>query len=315
MNHERASLLLPDYLQGRLGAGDREAVAAHVESCADCAALAHTHRLLAEALVESAAAAEPVHPGSDELVAYALEAQGLPTEDLARIGAHLERCDPCREAVQATREAEASLAGGRRSWTAGLKGLLAFLGTHLGMICAGMLALLLVGGAVILPLYWLPRMNAVIGELRSENRRLGAEIAALREGAERAAAAVAAVEWSGPIRLPVFEGPRRGAEAERRVELRQGQPFVPMVVVPPSLGDLPDTESLHLEIREDSGRVAWDYFLTAREARAEVAAASVLTFSIPASRLEHGSYVLVLAPAAGSGSPLLLLPFDVVPTR
>ena len=307
MNHDQAALLLPEYLQGRLSAGDREGVAAHLRECDECAALARTHRVLAEALAEAAAAGAPAHPGSDEIVDYALNGDQMPTPDLARIGAHLQQCGPCRQAVDATREAETSLRLGSGAGRSGLAGLLARFRGQGGLAMAAGLALLLLGGAAFFPLYWAPRMNAVIEELRAENRRLGAEISDLSTAAARAP-----LEWSGAIHLPVFASPQRGEKARLRVEVREGQPSIPVVVVPPDLDDLPDTTSLRLELRHDTGQIAWDSALTVRQARTALSKANLLAFSVPASRLTPGSYVLTLATSPSPAQPLLLVPFDIV---
>jgi len=308
MNHDQAALLLPEYLQDRLAAGDRDAVAAHLRGCEECAALARTHHLLTGALAEAGVAGVSAHPGSDEVVDYALNGAQMPTPDLARIGAHLQSCGPCRQAVDATREAETSLRlrnGGGRT---GLAGLLARFRGHGGLAMAAGLTLLLLGGATLIPFYWAPRMNAVIEELRAENQRLGSEILDLRGVLARSPR-----EWGGAIHLPVFASPQRGTRTRLRVEVREGQSSIPVVVVPPDLEQLPAAASLRLEIRQDSGRVAWDYTQTVGEARAAVAKANLLAYSVPASRLTPGSYVLTLATGSSPTSPLLLVPFDVVP--
>jgi hypothetical protein len=306
MNHDQAALLLPEYLQGQLDRSDREAVAAHLAGCEECAALARTHRVLAEALAEPAAAGLPEHPGSDEIVAYAVNGARMSTPDLARIGAHLQRCDSCRRAVDATREAEIHLRRGSGAGRSGLAGLLARFRGHGGLAMAAGLTLLLLGGAALVPFYRAPRMNAVIEELRAENLRLGSEIVDLRGVVARSPR-----EWGGAVHLPVFTSAARGAKDRLRVEVREGQPSIPIVVVPPDLEALPDAASLRLEIRQDMGPVAWDYTQTVREAREAVTEANLLTFSVPASRLTPGSYVLTLT-TGSSPTPLLLVPFDAV---
>jgi hypothetical protein len=298
MNHDQAAPMLPEYLQGGLDPTQRDAVAAHLRDCAECAALARTHDLLSEALAESEGVA-PTHPASEALVAYALAADRMPTEDLARIAGHLAECDRCEQAVAATRQAEARLGRARAG------GWLGFLRSRTGLAVAAGGMLLVVGGTAFLSGYWLPRSTAELDTLRFENRRLDAELAALRE-----AAAHPAEEWGGRIELAVFEPPLRGAEPRPRLEIQPGQASVPVVVVPPSLGDLAASDSLRLEIRREDGEPAWDTAMTVGEARRGVQRSRLLAFCVPASRLRPGAYRLELRPGPDA-EPLLRIPFDV----
>lgn len=111
IDHGDARLLLSDLLEGRLGRTEKEAVQAHLESCARCRSWVETYTLAREALDED----RLHHLPSGEVAQFAIEPEQLEPEQLERIATHLRSCESCKDEVETCRDASAAARhGGRR---------------------------------------------------------------------------------------------------------------------------------------------------------------------------------------------------------
>lgn len=99
MKHERAILLLSDYLLRELDEVARTALESHLDTCPECRAELETMR-------EFAAGASPAagaHPEAAELVAFLDPAGDLPTERMAAIALHVGDCGACARELNTAR--------------------------------------------------------------------------------------------------------------------------------------------------------------------------------------------------------------------
>ena len=105
MQHETARLHLSAWTLGQLDGADARAIEEHVGACAECARFARFLEILRDALRAEASRVLVDHPEAEDLARLATDAPELGLDARARLGAHLESCAVCRDAVDVTRSA------------------------------------------------------------------------------------------------------------------------------------------------------------------------------------------------------------------
>jgi len=116
----------------------------------------------------------------------------------------------------------------------------------------------------------------------------------------------------GTVSLVFLTGPARGGQAApATINIRPGQPFVPLAVVPVLPQGRQAGRSFLFQIR-DAGERPTGAEMNAYESFAISEAAKVVTFLIPARNLPEGRHELVLLGAAGPTSePVCVTSFQV----
>lgn len=105
MTHERASLLLTEYVLGHLDDEEAAPVRTHVRGCDACQALVAFVEALREALHDDDALVE--HPDAMDLARLVTDDASFSFDDRARIGAHVKTCAVCHDALETARTAMA----------------------------------------------------------------------------------------------------------------------------------------------------------------------------------------------------------------
>jgi hypothetical protein len=287
MTHDSAVVLLPEYLEGRLGERERVAVAAHCVACDECRDLTDTYGAIAASLRGRAAAASEDHPTSDRIVAFAIGPGNLETEVSAAIVAHLRGCPDCAREVETTRQADERtrarfrLVPGTRlvrmwgGWSPNFRAAL-----------AAMIVLVVLGYPAYLGLTRLPWTAE---ELREATR------------------------WSGPIDLIVLDSAERGDGPLDTLTIASGQPYVLVGVLPPLPAAAAGVDRFRFTIEPGPGEVIWAAEVTASEIRTRLDSSGVISFPVPAAILRPGRYELVFSrPDTPRVEALLQVPFEVI---
>jgi anti-sigma factor ChrR (cupin superfamily) len=301
LEHREAAPLLIDHVRGRLDGEPARTVAAHVAACEECRALAETIRRVDGEITTHGAALFERHPTADDLARWALgSASALPTEILARIGAHVNACPTCgREAALARRAAApsflASLAARARGWTA--EGAAGWLRPALA--------------AVAILLAWPAWQGLVeVPALRREVTQMRSQLDAAREREatppERPTPAFA----GGAARILVLGGPTRSAADGPTVTPAPGQTALPIVVDLESSPELLSSDG-DLDVRiVPTPRGEPAFAMLAPAASLRDPATRTLTLLVPLSRLGPGTWRLEIRRGA-LGVPLYTAPFRV----
>jgi hypothetical protein len=117
--------------------------------------------------------------------------------------------------------------------------------------------------------------------------------------------------WRGPASLVVLGPPARGSAPARVLTLDAGQPYAPLMVVPPDMSRLPAGASLEFSVSGADGALLWSRSLTVEEIRRHVAASGTVALLIPAGILPSGACHLHVREAA-EGRDLMTARFEVV---
>jgi hypothetical protein len=119
--------------------------------------------------------------------------------------------------------------------------------------------------------------------------------------------------WTGPVTLVFLTGPARGVQsAPVKINVRPGQPFVPLATVPALPQAAKPEDRFLFQIRDAGGKIEWELEMNASEIILDLEAAKVVTFLIPARNLPEGRHELVLLGAAGpSSEPVWRTSFQV----
>jgi hypothetical protein len=243
MTHEQAVLLVSDWARGTLDAGRSRAVEEHVRVCGECQAAAEAAGGL-HAEAARLARTPSAHPSSDALAGYVSEPETASIVTLARIGAHVHGCDPCREDVTLMREAS------RPAWWRAIRAVWDAPGSTARWLQPALaLGALLLAFPAWRGLVELPRERAA-SELRLHD---------VDEARERAEARVreltlepAPAIRGGGVAALVLQGPLRDAGDLPALRLRPGQPLQPVL-----LDVSPPTGELHVTLVRANGSVAW----------------------------------------------------------
>jgi len=100
--------------------------------------------------------------------------------------------------------------------------------------------------------------------------------------------------------------------APATINIRPGQPFVPLAVVPVLPQAAKSEDRFLIQIRDPGGKIDWEVEMDASEIIRDLEVAKVVTFLIPARNLLEGRHELVLLGAAGpSSEPVWRTSFQV----
>ena len=299
MEHRDAAPLLIDHVRGRLEGESARTMESHVATCAECRGLAETIRRVDHEISAHGAALFERHPTSDDLARWALAADSLPTEILARLGGHVNACPTCRrEAELARRAATPSLATALAGRARGLAGE--------GM--GGWLKPALAVAAILLA--W-PAWQGLVAvpALRREVAETRAELDAARE---RERAVTPAPEVSGGAgRIVVLGGAMRSTGDGPAVALAEGQAVLPVLIDLESAPALLDADGQLDATLVPAGGGAAVFALRASATALRDPAMRTLTLLVPTSRLSPGAWRLELRRAGAAGAPLYAATFRI----
>lgn len=265
MNHDQAVLILTDYLQGRLDAGRRQAMAEHLRGCNECSELGEAYRVLA--MGGSGDPMTEAHPTTEEIVEFTTARDRLDDAARRRMVEHLQNCAACRDEIEMTRDAEQSAMASTVKYPG-----------HAGRPSRNW-PLLALAATWLLILVGLPMLISTQDE-----------------------APHTPATWSGPVSLPVLTATRQGG-GEKTIRMRRGQPFVPIALLPSLPPEGSVDQRFRFSIVAASGETAWETDMTRSSIEAELAESQVVTFLIPAPALNSGRYLLritgISTPAGG----------------
>ncbi len=280
MDHEQASLLIPDLVAGRLAGEQAAAVERHLGECAGCRDTAALHRSFRGEIESFGEHLFSDHPPADLLVAFALASARVGGGDSAPIGAHVRACPTCQVEVASIRGAESRA----DAWWQGLAEALRQreLPGPIPALVPALLVLLFVYpaylGVVRLP------------QVRLEREKALEEIEALRDNPPGAGS------WTGgPVSsLTLPSDPRGGGDTLSTpipaVRLRAGQTFQPVrIAVEPFLW--PADRIVVVTLRA-AAAPAGLWSLRARVADLWDAADEAINLLVPVTKLKPGDYVV-----------------------
>ena len=294
MDHEQAAQILPDYIEGIVGAADASALEGHLASCAECRDSVSMLRRIATELSAMGAAAFDDHPESSQLVDYTLVPAHLAQSDRERIRLHLKSCPTCAKEMASVRSAESW----SRSWARDVQGVLGAIlaPSRIPALATSALALLLAYPAY-LGVVQLPRVA-------SERQEA---IEALAQWATKPPPQVASSKppaWPGgpSATLALAGGTRSGGETAGSepipvVHLRDHQAFLPIRIDfdPSALA----AEQIVVSLREiNSPQQLWRHSGSAAEFWDPDDEA--INLLLPADALHPGTYTLEITK---EGSP------------
>jgi len=274
------------------------------------------YELFATVLTAAPPEARAAHPSSREIVAYAMGSRDLDAADLGRVAVHLRGCADCAADVETTRSAEQR---GRRGEGRFLPGLppVAYSPVVSAALAAALVLLILVDPA-FLGLHRLPEVAARLDRVEQDRVRAQAEaesrLRALESDLDRRVEdAVRSALPSGPLEVVFLAPPARGAALPGMPKIRPRGALL-NVGVDLDLQDVPPGPGPFVfEIRA-GGTTAWTWTLTRQQIRSYLSSPQgSIIFSIPASQLPPGRYVLTMRPEnAPGGTPLFEARFEVV---
>ncbi|MEW6323628.1 MAG: hypothetical protein AB1635_21355 [Acidobacteriota bacterium] len=267
MDHATAELLLADAAHGRLDDASREALARHVESCAECRAWADTYRFLQRSLVADAPDAGS-HVASDQLARFALGAATLTAADRDEIARHVAGCGQCQAEVQLARAAVADA----RALPASPPAVVTAAPRRVPLALAAGFALAVLGAGA-----------------------LALQLRAAQSALDEARA------WSGAVDFVLVGGPTRSNGARPTLRVPAGQPAAVMAVVIELPETLDPDAPVAMRLDTAAGAVAWALERPAGEVRRLLDANGVLLLHVPADRLADGEYTLVIEARAFTG--------------
>lgn len=243
LTHEQAVPLVSDWARGVLDDAQSRAVEEHVLLCGECRAVAEAAGGL-HAEAERLARTPSAHPSADALAQYVTEPQIASTLTLARVGAHVRGCDPCREDVALMREASRPVVWrALRAWWeepgSGARRLQPALALAAILLCF----------PAWRGLVELPRQRAASEQrIRDADRARERAETMVRELTIQPAPALR----GGGVAALVLQGTLRDAGALPTLRLRSGQPLQPVLLdVSPPRGEL------HVTLVHANGSVAW----------------------------------------------------------
>ena len=310
IEHPQASLLLPEYLKGRLAASEAQEIEAHRKACAECRAAEETFELLAETLRAAPSSRGATHPSGGAIVAHVLDRAAGGKAGEHDIAAHLAGCPTCAEEVAATRAAVDEAAENATDAPAAVPRLprTGHRPPYWGLMAAAVAAVF--AYPAWQGLIERPRVAREAKALRAANQKAAGEIATLR--AERDAA----TPWAGGLVGAVYMESVRGEGGGRRtpiLRLRPDQPFATLLIEPSLPVDLPGDVLCRIEITGEAGGVAWSTALTAGDIRVSIEAPpNLVSLVVPRSALRPGRHALrLVVPGTPGWRPILSLPFEV----
>jgi hypothetical protein len=310
LTHEQAAELLLDLPVGRLGESVPADLRGHVATCEKCKSALGIRDMLAEGLRHEGRAAAGDHIAADEVVAFALQKERLPTTDLARIAAHARSCPSCAGEVETVRRAEEAAAPPSPGPIWRLLDSLARAGRPQLAAAAAALVFAVLGYPAYLGMYELPRLSGQVDSLRQERVRLEADSAA-RLGALRSEldweleAARAASRDRGPVEVHFLEPPTRRGESAAILRVSSDQPAV-YIAVPLDPDLVSPAGSYTFAITSAAGFVrAWQV-AGADVGRYVESPQGAVVFSLPSAELVPGAYTLKVSTRSGPKEEIVL---------
>lgn len=280
MDHDEASLFLPDLAGGRLERGRADAVESHTRECAACRDALELHRRIAAEVSSHRGALFEDHVAPTLLVEFALDPAALPNSERARVAAHVGACPTCRREAAAVRKAEADATSPWRALAGVLRG--GALPAPIPALVPAMMVILLAYPAYL----GVVRLPQVVRECDLAHERL-AQLGGTGAGSSGA--------WAGgPVSALNLAPPARGDDEPPAeppsIRVHPGQRFQP-VRVEFDLSRSPGDDRLIVALRaageenarwqiESSAAALWD------------AADEAINLLIPAERLAPGEFVL-----------------------
>lgn len=274
MDHESASLLLSECVAGKLTGPTAAEVAAHVQECSECGALAETLAAVRGEVAEHGQALWLPHPPALDLARFASDDRSMSTADFALIGAHVRACPACGTETRLAREAQVPSAWRwLRAW------LPEFMDRR---------ALAVVAFAALAVVLAYPAYIGLVEYPRAVSRSSHGTTAAPVPNSPSSVS-------GGPAAVLILTGESRGAASVVPLaRLRAGQTQLALLIdaAPPN-GD-----PLELELRNRAGQLLWH----ARAQGAELwdAQQHVMSLAIPVVALVGGEFVLSIG---ASGRP------------
>src|SRR5262245_55700874 len=116
MNHETASILLSDYVLGRLSPEEADDVREHLADCGSCRGVAETMRRVEVQVEMHGEGLFSDHPPSETLSTFAAGGDGLSTTHLAAVAAHVQACPTCGDELSLIRDSREA-AFRKRLWS------------------------------------------------------------------------------------------------------------------------------------------------------------------------------------------------------
>jgi hypothetical protein len=210
----------------------------------------------------------------------------LSPEQEAAFEEHFIKCPACLQEIRLQQALPAALH----------ETLAARRGSKKWLIAAAVGAAALLGYTSYLGFVELPnvraRASAVSDDLGSMRTKLD-ELRIYQEGSR----------WTGPVSLVFLTGPARGSEARPPIiEVRSGQPFIPLAVVPVLPQAAKPEDRFLFQVRGAEGKTDWELGMSASEINRDLEVAKVVTFLIPALNLSEGRHELVVLRTPGSSS-------------
>jgi len=199
---------------------------------------------------------------------------------------HFSRCPACLEEIRLRQALPAAL----RETRAGRHGPARWL------IAVGAIAAILLVYTSYLGFVELPNVRGRVAALSDNPASMKTTLDELKVYNEES-------RWTGTVSVVFLTGPARGGQAApATINIRPGQPFVPLAVVPvlPQAAK-PEVRFL-FQIRDAGGKTDWELEMNAAEIIRDLEAAKVVTFLIPTRNLPDGRHELMLLGAAGPTS-------------
>lgn len=293
MTPDRFAPLVPFLLNGTLSRQETDRVEGHLRQCAACRALLDEARLARE-LGSAPPEAWNDHVQAQHLERFALDPGSTPQHLAGWIGAHVEKCDACREAVErlrATTDVDdllplAALPGqGAQTTEAAEEGGTAGRGREPGWFVRALLRPIPAAVYLILVLILLP-------------------LVFLRGGRPAGSAGGSAGAGPAVVDLPVLRTPLRGAAGETEI-VPTGSPFTPLAIELPA-ESLRQAIPLRLFLRGSDGRAPVRLEVPPARVERALADSGLLVVLLPASALAPGTYEVELRRADDEGGPPLV---------
>ena len=277
-NHDEIQEQIPAYLLSRLGAEERAMIESHLRECGECSEMLRSFEAIRDAAPALAHGAGE-HPVPSALMALARGEKGVDGEALR---AHLDKCVTC----------DLELAAWKNFVKAGFSGAALEARPPGGLrlrVYGGLLAAAL--GGVIVGGAWISEWGSpegTRGSAPAQNLRqvasppVNSSISALRSDGSKAVGGAAAL--IGPLRN------LRGGDETPTFAIAADH-FAAILLVTP---DLPasgaSNSKFRFQILGADGRTLWSAERTGASIVADLEAADVVSFAVPASVLPDGRY-------------------------
>lgn len=289
MDHDSATKLLSEFVNGELDAASAAAVQSHVDDCPDCRGTARFMQRVGEVAASAGTSLLDEHPGAQELASYALDPQSIPMPALAELAVHARACPTCRVEVELARRAGAA----SQSWWRRIVSAL----TH--GPATGRWAMAAGAGAILVVCLIYPSYLGLVSLPRSqdEGRRLALQLA-----------------QGGGVRLLYLTDQVRGASAQVPEILRDPHQLFQLLVAECDLAgeglSSPVTPVAILVRRLPDETVTWR--LESSWAEVWDASLGLVSVLVPSRRLEPGDYRLEIF-TQDAAAPVFASRFRIAP--